>query len=75
MSREQVAMSSRQNPVTQILKKLSKCFLRLGSPLASKSQRESRTILSKLATKASTRKPKEKLSHENAKNSKILKFF
>ena len=75
MSREQVAKSSRQNPVTQILKNLSKCFSLLGSPLASRLGRESQSILSKLATRASTRKLVAKLSRENAKNPEILKIF
>ena len=75
MSREQVAKSSRQNPVTQILKNLSKCFSRLGSLLVSKLRRELRIILSKLATRASTYEPIAKLSHKNTKNLVILKFF
>ena len=69
MSREHVAKSSHQNPMWQILKNISKCFSWLEGPLASKS----RSILSKLATRAST--PAAKLSHKNAKNPKILKFF
>ena len=71
MSREHVAKSSRQNPMWQILKNISKCFSWLEGPLASKS----RSILSKLATRGSTYKPAAKLSHKNAKNPKILKFF
>ena len=75
MSREQIAKSSRQKPLTQILKNLSKCFSRLGSPLASKSRRKLQIILSKLVTGASTRKPIAKLGHGNVKNPEIFKFF
>ena len=45
MSREQVTKLGHQKPVC--LKNLSKCFSRLEGPLASKSQKESRSILSK----------------------------
>jgi len=75
ISHKQVAKSSCQKPMWQILKNLSKCFFQLEGLLASKSRRESRSILSKLATGASTREPVAKMSHENAKNLEILNFF
>ena len=75
MSHKQVAKSSHQKPMWQILKNLSKCFFQLEGPLTSKSRRESQSILSKLATGASTREPVAKMSHENAKNLEILNFF
>ena len=71
MSREQVARSSRQNPMWQIVQNLSKCFSRLKGPLTS----ESRSILSKLVTEASTREPIAKVRRENAKTPKNLKFL
>ena len=50
------------------MKNLTKCFLRLEGLLASKSWRELRSILNKLATGASTREPVAKVSRENDKN-------
>ena len=75
LSREQVASSSRQKIMWQILKNLSKCFSWLEGPLASKLWRESRNSLSKLTTRASTREPVAKQSHENAKNPEFWNFF
>ena len=43
--------------------------------LASKLRRESWILLYELVTRASTREQVTKLSHENAKNPKNLKFF
>ena len=70
ISRKQVARSNCQKPVWQILKNLSECFSQLKGPLESKSRRESRNILSKLATGTSTHEPVAKVSRENAKNPK-----
>ena len=47
MSREQVAKPSRQKSMWQIMKKISKYFLRLEGPLASKSQGLPQNSLSK----------------------------
>ena len=75
ISHEKFSKSIRQNPMSQILKNLSKCILRLEGPLMSKSWKVSQSILSKLVTGAFTQKQVAKLSRENAKNTKILKFF
>ena len=75
LTREKVAKLSYQNPLNKILKILSKCFSQLEGPLVSKSRRESRILLCKLTTRASTHKQITKLSRENAKNLEILKIF
>ena len=68
---EQVAKTSRQNPLNKILKILSKSFLRLGDPPVSELQ----NLPCKLMIGASTRNQIAKMSHENDQNLEILKNF
>ena len=68
LTHEQVAKTSLQNPVTKILKILSKSFSRLVDPLVRKSQ----NLLCKLVTGASTHDQVTKMTHENGKNPEIF---
>ena len=61
--------------VTKKFENLSKYFLRLEVPLARKSRREPRKLLSKLTTEASTHEQVAKQSLKKSKNPKFLKNF